>query len=426
MRLLAVGDIHLGRQPTRLPERVREQFDARALGPAAAWERTVTQAIEQGVAGVLLAGDVVDDDNDFYEAYADLRAGVVRLREHGIEVIAVVGNHDVHVLPELADALSDTGFRLLGQGGQWESARIASGSEAVSVVGWSFPAPTVATSPLDHPLPQAGGERVIGLLHGDRDQPTSPHAPLRSAALEAAPVDAWLLGHIHKPDALSGARPMGYLGSLGGLDPGEPGPHGPWLVTVGPDGVEAEQLPLAPLRWETVDVPLDELASADAVLSAITQALQDLHRRIGGATHTPRAVGCRLRLTGRTAYREAISTRLASDDPRGLAHEADGIVYFVESWRLEALPAVDLATLATGSDPVGLLAHKVLVLRGEDSAERRQLIAGARQRLAAEVGKPPFDKLGAEPPDDETTRELLERAALRGLDALLAQGEEAD
>ena len=64
MKILAVGDIHLGRTPSRLPADLAAQ--ARRFGPAAAWDRTVETAVEAGVRAVLLAGDVVDRDDDFF------------------------------------------------------------------------------------------------------------------------------------------------------------------------------------------------------------------------------------------------------------------------------------------------------------------------------------------------------------------------
>ena len=74
VKILAVGDIHLGRTPSRLPE----ELNARDLGPAEAWRRTVVAAVDDGMTAVLLAGDVVDRDDDFFEAYRALeRSGAV-------------------------------------------------------------------------------------------------------------------------------------------------------------------------------------------------------------------------------------------------------------------------------------------------------------------------------------------------------------
>ena len=119
--------MHLGRTPSRLPP----ELHARELGPAEAWRRTVTAALDHGVKAVLLAGDVVDRDDDFFEAYKALENGVRRLSDAGIDVIGVAGNHDVKVLPRLARHIPQ--FRLLGEGGTWESCRIEQGADAVTL-----------------------------------------------------------------------------------------------------------------------------------------------------------------------------------------------------------------------------------------------------------------------------------------------------
>ena len=263
MKILCVGDIHLGRQPSRLPARLLEYPGARALGPTGAWDRTVDFAAKARVDAVLLAGDVVDQEDDFYEAYGDLRKGVETLSAAGISVLAVAGNHDGVVLPRLADALppiaeTASRFRLLGRDGGWEVADLKDrdGALVTRVVGWSFPASHVRSSPLAQGVPTSreGATWLIGLLHCDRDALGSSYAPVRTSELVEASTDAWLLGHIHKPDPLSLPRPIGYLGSLTGLDPGETGPHGPWVLELTPSTVSISQRPLAPKRWEEVQV----------------------------------------------------------------------------------------------------------------------------------------------------------------------------
>ena len=317
MKLLCVGDVHLGRQPARLPAELADEIRASELGPGAAWRLTVDLALRDEVDAVLLAGDVVEQEDDFYEAYGDLRRGVDRLAAAGVRVLAVSGNHDVQVLPRLADAVP--GFQLLGRSGVWEVERVAGrDGRSVQVLGWSFPERRVSTSPFAaHALPAldpAAGP-VVGLLHCDRDAAGSPYAPVRSAELADAPADAWLLGHIHKPDRLAPPRPIGYLGSLTGLDPGEAGPRGPWrLEYTGPE-IALEHLPLAPLRWEEVEVTLDGIESAEDAHALAVSALDTLHERLATERFRPRAVGCRLRFTGRTAHRRAVERTLAAEDP---------------------------------------------------------------------------------------------------------------
>ena len=431
MKLLGIGDIHLGRQPSRLAPELVEEVPARDPGPAAAWRLAVDFALEAEVDAVLLAGDVVEQEDDFYEAFRDLRSGVERLAAAGVRVLAVSGNHDVQVLPRLADAVP--GVRLLGRGGCWEAEEVEGrDGRRASVLGWSFPEPRVRTSPLAaFALPdltgQSGSVPVIGLLHCDRDAPGSPYAPVRSAELANAPVDAWLLGHIHAPDALRPPRPMGYLGSLTGLDPGEPGARGPWLLEWDESGPAIEHVPLAPLRWEEVEVEVPDggLDEAEDVHGLVTAALDALLERLAAARHRPRAVGCRLRFTGRSRQGKAIEDTLAASDPQRLVHWRGDIACFVHDWRMAVLPAIDLDSLARGADPPALLARRILALRGADDGERRALIDGARRRLESGPHVRRFTALRPEPPPDEAIAALLERAALRALAGLLGQRDDS-
>ncbi|MBS3800131.1 MAG: metallophosphoesterase [Thioalkalivibrio sp.] len=423
MRLLCVGDIHLGRQPSRIPPAVDTALGVGALGPANAWRRSVEYAVAQRVDGVLLAGDVVEQEDDFYEAYGDLRTGVKRLTEAGIRVLGVAGNHDVQVLPRLAATLPD--FDLLGAGGQWELRELRDANDQqIQVAGWSFPERRVTDNPLAHGFPDTGSMATLGLLHCDRDQSRSPHAPVPRTDLEQAPVAAWLLGHIHRPDALAGPRPMGYLGSLTGMDPGEAGRHGPWLLDIAPDGrLAIEQVPLAPLYWETLEISVEGLQDGADIHRRVAAALEGLHAEIETWCHTPMAVGCRLRFTGHSDRRREVEQSLHADDPRDTPQNLDGRLYFVHDWRLEAVPALDLEALAEGSDPVALLARKLLLLRGPDSAPRRRLLEQAREPLAGTVRDPNYRALARARPDDDAIASALEAAAVHALDRLLQQRE---
>ena len=266
MQILAIGDMHLGRRPSRLPSELAHR--AQALGPAAAWRKAVDSAIKMDVKAVLLAGDLVEKEDDFFEAFKELEQGVRRLAKEHIEVIAVVGNHDVQVLPRLAEQISE--LHILGQGGQWAQRKIEDGRETVTLWGWSFAQAQVHQSPLAGMHFERGPGTNLGLLHCDRDATSGPYAPVARLDLERAGLDGWLLGHIHKPDALAAPRPSGYLGSLVGLDRSELGQHGPWLITIAGGGIkEVAQLPLAPLRWERLDVPLDDINHPDEAVSLL-------------------------------------------------------------------------------------------------------------------------------------------------------------
>ena len=419
MHLLCVGDIHLGKRVSGIPSDLQDG----PFAPADAWRRTVDYACQTLPDAVLLAGDVVEQEDDFFEAYGDLSAGVQRLRNAGIDVLGVAGNHDVDVLPRLANAIPD--FHLLGAGGRWErcALRTAEG-ERVDICGWSFPNREYKTSPLDLPFPEhdpnSPPHSTVGLLHCDLDQTHSRYAPVRSSALNAAPVDAWFLGHVHKPSALTGIRPSGYLGSLLGLDIGEMGPHGPWWVDIEPGRIAAHHLPLAPLRWEVLEVELDPTVAVAEIPERVVSALHHLHQKLVAESHQASLVGCRVYLTGQHQDGIALQRWLNTSEPHTLRAEYDGVQYFIARISVRSQPHIDIETLAKGFDPAALLARKIQILRCPDSTPALALIAQARQRFNGIEQRPVFASLTTTSLNDAEIAQQLERVCLDLLEQMLA------
>lgn len=425
-RLLCTGDVHLGRRPTRLPEGV----DPRALGPAEAFRRFVQLALARRAHAVVLTGDVVDAGNRFYEAYAVLQAGVKKLLDGGVPVFAVAGNHDHDVLARLADEVP--GFRLLGRGGRWEEAAVpGEGGDSLRLLGWSFPERHVQTNPLENGFPHVADDGLtVGLLHCDCQAPLSSYAPVSLAELRARPVAAWLLGHIHRPQRLHAAAPLVlYPGSPQGLDPGEPGAHGAWLVEFARGAApQAELIPLAPLRYERIVVPLDGAADAEGLDRAVFDAVHRQHGSMRDELEAVRWVACRLELTGRTAIHRdlpALGRRIVSD----LQMPLDPAVYFFEKVDIDAArPDFSLDELARSADPVGLLARRLLALeRRAPAVLYESLLRGGREAIEQERRSPGYVLLddSREPIDDEHVREALLGAGFAMLDEFIAQKEAA-
>lgn len=420
MRILAVGDIHLGARPSRLPSEFRDRSGQ--YGPSQAWRRTVETAIDRRVQAVVLAGDVVDNDDDFFEGYRELSREVERLRSHGIRVFGVAGNHDVLVLPRLAAEVPD--FRLLGAGGQWECLQVEHSGQTAHIWGWSFPEAKVTSSPLRGANLDRRSGVNIGFLHCDLDQSGSPYAPVASGELEATDFDAWFLGHIHKPGTLTADRPFGYLGSLTGTDPGEPGVHGPWLISIeGNRIVGCDQIPLAPMQWRSLEVDLTGLEDPNDVSSRLIAAIRVLDQEISADSPEPDLVGLRVALVGRSRYGSASKKVLADTAADGQTIEVGGSVqYFVEKIQVRNTPEVHLEELAQRSDPAGLLAARILVLdRGADDPDRRELIARAASQLAGVQDQQRFSGIETQNLDDATVTKILRNAGMQLLEQMQIQ-----
>jgi DNA repair protein SbcD/Mre11 len=104
-------------------------------------------------------------------------------------------------------------------------------------------------------------------------------------------VAAWLLGHIHQPDQLDGKRPIGYLGSVSALRASETGARGPWLIRIEDNQVQASQIPLAPLRFESMNIDASTLQVADGLAELIAAAVRERAPNSNKAT-TPMSWDC--------------------------------------------------------------------------------------------------------------------------------------
>lgn len=426
--LLCTGDLHLGRHPTRIPG----ELDGKQFSPKAAWRSTVREAIDRNVDGLLVTGDVVDRENRFFEAYGPLEEGLSRLDEADVPVVVVSGNHDFDVLPRLMDDLESESVRFLGGDGNWDRTVIERDGEPITYVdGWSFPDEHVLQSPLgDYDRSSPTDAPLIGLVHADLDSPESEYAPVSSSELVDTPADAWLLGHVHEPQVRRSADPfVVYPGSPQALDPGERGSHGPWVVTVGPAGsVSAEQIPLAGLRYDRLEVDVSRADDAKDVPSIVSDRVSE-HVRGGVETGPLGLLLARVTLTGRTtAHGELVDRRESVEEQ--LSFKEGSLPVRVESLEVETRPEADLEEIAGGDTPAAYLADLLLTLeRDEGDEEYRQLVTDARDAMQRAHASSAYDELrrqdGTDSPDETDAVETVERQAKLLLDELLDQKEES-
>jgi exonuclease SbcD len=413
-RILCTGDVHLGRRPARVP------VEDDTLSVSHVWERIVEAAVDRSVDAVVLTGDVVDAENKMYEAYGALERGIRRLLEAGIDVVAVAGNHDHDAFPRLVRTIEDERFHLLGAGGRWTSVQLDGGEAGpVRFVGWSFPEAAVTDSPLPTPDSLDEEEMTVGVLHCEAGREDGRYAPIPRNALARAPVDAWLLGHIHAPTAhREGDQLQLYPGSPQPLDPGEDGTHGPWEVEVTSSGAfRTEQLPLASLRYDTVTVDVSALDASDEadteILTSVRDALADATERWPRLQH----VAYRLRVEGRTRHRQVLREQ-ARDLVEQLHVSVDECAATLEEVTMQTRPEYDLETLAENDDPPGVLAQLLLDLQAGETDDERVARALRRADKAVEAV---HEASGYDPlRHDSETRSPPSREALRS--KLLQQG----
>lgn len=429
IRILCTGDIHLGRRPTRIPA------DSSETTVEHIWEQMVDYAVNQDVDAVVLTGDVVDQENKFYESFGPLQRGLQELASNDIDTFAVSGNHDWDVLPELVDTLDTERFHLLGRGGRWESATLErDGEPLVRFVGWSYPERHVRWSPLESfETPINDGVPVFGLLHADLDTPDSPYAPVTTAELSGSAVDGWLLGHIHSPteNDLGGSLGL-YPGSPQPLHPGEPGAHGPWMVEVTDGGqVQARQLPHATVRYEEIELQVGDIDAGGQFRSAVTDRVQEALKKHGQESESLRRAVYRIRCTGRTSLRREFEAQRASIISN-LKIPFDDRTATIDRIDFDTRPERNLEELARGSDPPAVLAGLLVDLqKGTLDEEARELLMATKQSMddASQTNAYAPLRRSSEAgglPDNEDIREILFQQGMILLETLMAQTKEEE
>lgn len=430
MKVLCTADVHLGRVSSRLGG-AGGTHSARG-----AWERIAELALREKVDALAVAGDLIDAQNRYFEAFGPVEKHLRRLADAGIECFLSAGNHDAGLLPRFFDQFSHERVHFLGRGGRWESAGLVrDGKVLLRVDGWSFPKAQHSADPLmGYPRQGPPGCPVLGLLHADMDQPQSVYAPCRSADLPREAGQFWLLGHVHATkqfeSAAAGLAGL-YPGSPQALDPGESGWHGAWIAEwAGPGQPVLRRAGLSSVRYEEVEVPMEGAASEEAADAAILQRLEERLQAVGPEAGDLRLLSCRMRLTGRTRLHRGLAARdfsgfqeLRRSEP-GARFEGQ-----IERVQVETRPHLELAELAKSDNPPGILARLLLAL---ESGADHPLLARAREDLGRRFAdlriegdldrrEGPADPR-RQAPDEARTRGLLLEQGRRLLAELLEGG----
>ncbi|MDE0104272.1 MAG: DNA repair exonuclease [Bryobacterales bacterium] len=266
----------------------------------------VTRTIEEESSFLLIAGDLYDGDWRDYQTGLFFVGQMGRLREAGIPVFLIYGNHDaksqitrhLHLPKNVVQLPSrSAGTHLIEKLG-------------VAIHGQSFRRPKVTENvALRYPEPRAGHFN-IGLLHTSLSgaEGHEHYAPCTIDHLVAKGYDYWALGHVHDPAIRHEFPHIVYPGVLQGRHIRETGPKGAMLVTVR-DGTVAGVKPFQVdvVRWRVVDVPATDCHTIGDLENAMRRCIENEV----SSQDDMRLLACRVRITGRS---EAHGVALASQE----------------------------------------------------------------------------------------------------------------
>lgn len=410
-RFLHAADIHLDsplkglqRYPGAPVERLRNAT-RRAL------ENLVGLALEEEVDLVLLAGDLYDGDWKDYHTGLFFNHQMARLKEAGIPVVSIAGNHDAASRITRSLRLPDNVTVLSTR--QPETKRFEFEDLEVAVHGQGYARPE-ETRNLAAGYPQAlPGCFNVGLLHTacDGREGHAPYAPCTVDDLRATGYDYWALGHVHRREILCRQPFIAFPGNLQGRHARETGPRGCLLATLD-ECLEVEFRPLDVVRWEKLEVDASGARNGAEVLERLAGALGRCRRQAGD-----RVLALRVEVYGACPAHGALARTPEHwvNQVRALATELGEEEIWVEEVGFRTRPEVDLDHLQEGDDAFAGLLRSVRTLRS-DPEGLRSLAEELFRDLAASL--PPELQQGEEPLNVRDPEVL--RAALEDVENLLA------
>jgi len=341
IRFIHAADAHIDSPLKGLEAHDGAPLDVLRGATRRAFENLVHLALDEKVHFLLLAGDLYDGDWKDYGTGLFFRRQMARLRDAGIPVYLVAGNHD---------AASVISKRLsLPENVHVFSTRTAESREVpghpVVVHGRGFPHRAVPENlALDYPdaVPNLFN---IGLLHtsltGRAGHDT--YAPCSEADLRRKGYDYWALGHVHQPEVVRRDPWIVFAGNLQGRDIRETGPRGCCLVTVDdPLEVKVDWRPLDVVRWELLKVDLAGVSEPSEALNRSALAMADAVRKADG-----RMVAARIVLTGASPLHGSLHREAAwwQAELLGRAQEQGPEALWIEHVQVATTPVYDLDDL---------------------------------------------------------------------------------
>lgn len=374
-RFLHTADLHLGSPFQGLRSRLPELWSTRVRQAAdEVFRRVVDIALEEQVDFVTIAGDVFDSQTVPMHAWFELRRGLERLADAGIQVFLSHGNHDplagpgpiawppnVYVFP--AVPVKPSGSL------QPKWLELAADTR-IQICGFSYSQTAMTESYASAFVRERAADFAIGLYHGSVGPLVSTahanYCPTSVQELTARGFDVFALGHIHQPMVLSDLRPLVfYPGIPQGRHMREAGTRGVAIVDVDERGHSSvEWRRTSALTFEPVDVSLDDEEDLGRVPRLVVAALRNGVAASAGLpgkqdwrgpnpNQSALPVIARAYLTGVTSL---ASTLQRTEELRAALMEelrVVGLPYFIESIDSELVPALDRDALLHSSEFIG-------------------------------------------------------------------------
>ena len=269
IKLLHTADLHLDSPLVSLAMRDSElQAQVRAA-TRESLKKIVDLALQHEVTAVLVSGDLFDQNERNAQTSVFLTLQLNRLKDAGIRVFYVKGNHDADNPITGETHFPDNVHLFSGHGGVEEIA------ENILIHGVSFPHRSVTESLLPKFRLPENGKVNIALMHTSLagDDRRDNYAPCHLVELQEAGFDYWALGHIHKRQVYCQEPWIVMPGIPQGRDVGEAGPKSVTLIEIEDGQISIEELPTSVIEFDHININISDCEDWDSLCQAVREEL---------------------------------------------------------------------------------------------------------------------------------------------------------
>jgi exonuclease SbcD len=416
MKFIHCADVHLDTPLQGLAEYPGAPVNEIRSATRRAFERLLDAALSERVDFVIIAGDLYDVGLRSFESALFFNKSMLRLKEAGIDVYLIHGNHDAasKLIKQLRPPSNVHVFR------SNEPHTFSIDSLRVAVHGQSFATPEIIENlAANYPLPISDFFN-IGVLHtnlsGSSDH--ANYAPCSLDTLKNKGYQYWALGHVHTRQILCTEPYIVYPGNIQGRHGKEQGEKSCELVTVSEAGaICTETISTSVVPWVELEVDASNCQSADEVYDSLRIGLGELL-----ADGKDRVTALRLRIAGTTDANIELNRdpEQVRNEVIGIANECGGGLLWIERVRIATTPTFDRAALIKRDDPIGEMLRIAADLRQSPACLAQwESIVELQKKLPVEVTGGP-EPLSLDPSALGTAIEEAESLLLARLSAVEA------
>ena len=355
IKFIHTSDIHLDSPLRGLEYYEGAPVDSIRGATRQAFKNLVELAISEKVDFILIAGDLYDGDWKDYNTGLFFASQMSKLREAGIRVFIVSGNHD---------AASQISRRLRMP----ENVKVFSAKKPetftiddldIAIHGQSF-ARQAITEDISAAYPDAiTGHFNIGILHTSAAgrEGHEPYAPCSVEGLLSKGYDYWALGHVHKREILHENPWIIFSGCIQGRHIREIGEKGCTLVSID-DGriTEVEHKEIDVLRWSIGSVDVSEAESAGDVVDLVSAVLEEEAGKSDG-----RPLALRLIIAGNSKAHAGLiaNPEQCINDIREVATDISTGDIWIEKVKIKTAAQIDIEEMRNRDDAIGELLRSI-------------------------------------------------------------------